>query len=140
MLHMMKLAVGIRDLAHLQAVQAERLKSDPPLRHWTRSFPRRVDELLQGGSMYWVIAGMLSVRQRILDVIPDTWDDGSACAAIVLDAELVPVAGRPTKPFQGWRYLQAPAAPPDLSRATQAEGSDQLPQALAEELRVLGLI
>ena len=140
MLHMMKLAVGIKDLAHLQAVQADRLRSDPPLRHWTRSFPRRVSELVDGGSMYWVISGTVLARQRILDVVADSWDDGSACAAIVLDPELVSVVGRPTKPFQGWRYLLPEAAPADVRAGAAAEGAETLPQALAAELRGLGLL
>lgn len=140
MLHMMKLAVGITDVAHLHAVQADRLLRDPPLRHWTRSFPRRVPELLDGGSMYWVIAGAILVRQRILDIVADTWDDGSPCAAIVLDPALVPVAGRPTKPFQGWRYLTPDAAPADLSRSPAASGAESLPPVMAAELRELGLL
>lgn len=138
MLHILKLAVGITDPTHLQRVQAERLTTNPPLRHWTRSFPRRVPEILDGGSMYWVIAGAILVRQRILDVVADTWDDGSACAAIVLDPDLVPVRGRPTRPFQGWRYLQPAEAPEDI--AHQSLDTTNLPPALAAELRTLCLL
>ncbi|MBU6497901.1 MAG: DUF1489 family protein, partial [Rhodospirillales bacterium] len=115
MLHLTKLAVGIRDIAHLREVQAARAASDPPLRHRTRNFPRRAAEIIEGGSMYWVVAGAMLVRQRIADIIEDRWDDGSACAGLVLDPTLVPLAGRPTRPFQGWRYLEAAAAPPDLA-------------------------
>jgi hypothetical protein len=140
MLHMTKLAVGIRDLGHLAEVQARRLAADPPLRHLTRSFPRRAQEIIDGGSMYWVVAGSVLVRQRIVDIIEATRDDGSACAAICLDPLLVPVAGRPTKAFQGWRYLEAAAAPADLTAATAAEGAEALPEAMRRDLRALGLL
>jgi hypothetical protein len=140
MLHIMKLAVGIRDIAHLREVQAERARQMPPLRHRTRNFPRRASEIVDGGSMYWVIAGAMLVRQRVLDVIEDQWDDGSRCAGIVLQKTLVPVAGRATKPFQGWRYLEPEAAPADLVAGARAKGEDELPPKMKRELRALGLL
>ncbi len=139
-LHLMKLAVGIRDLAHLRDVQAARLRDAPPLCHRTRNRPRRAAEVTDGGSLYWVISGAMLVRQRVLDIVPDQWEDGSACAAILLDPTLVPVAGRVTRPFQGWRYLDADAAPPDLDAIPQADGADALPPKLQQELRALGLL
>ena len=77
MLNLMKLAVGVRDIAHLAELQAARAAILPPLRHRTRSFPRRAAEILEGGSMYWVIAGAMVVRQPILDIIEDRRDDGT---------------------------------------------------------------
>ena len=140
MLHLAKLAVGVRDVAHLRELQAERVKNRPPLRHRTRHFPRRSAEVLDGGSIYWVVAGAMIVRQRILDIINDKHDDGSACAALVLDPALVGVAGRLMRPFQGWRYLQPEDAPPDLARARMGIGEAALPPAMRRELRTLGLI
>lgn len=139
MLHMTKLAVGVRDIDHLREMQQERGTLNPPLRHRTRSFPRRREEILDGGSMYWVISGALLVRQRILDIIEDRWDDGSACTALLLDPELIPLSGRLTKPFQGWRYLPAADAPPDVLLTDEAIG-DALPPALRRELRALCLL
>jgi hypothetical protein len=140
MLHMTKLAVGVRDISHLRELQADRAEHNPPLRHRTRNFPRRAAEVIDGGSIYWVIGGSMLARQRILDVIRDQWDDGSACAGLVLDPKLVPLAGRPTKPFQGWRYLPAPDAPPDLSATPRAIGEADLPATLRRELQVLCLL
>lgn len=139
-LHLMKLAVGVRDIAHLRELQARRIAADPPLRHQTRSFPRRAAEIVPEGSIYWVIAGAMVVRQRIVEIREEHWDDGSACAALLLDPELVPVAGRPMKPFQGWRYLEAAAAPPDVGAGTPAEGVEALPEALRRALRELALL
>ena len=139
MLNLTKLAVGVRDIDHLRTLQAERAERLPPLRHRTRSFPRRHREVLDGGSMYWVINGSMLVRQRIVDLIEDRRDDGSECAGIVLDPMLVPLEGRPTKPFQGWRYLSAADAPKDLTAYT-ARGVDKLPPVLRQQLRELCLI
>jgi hypothetical protein len=140
MLHLTKLAVGVRDVDHLRALQAERAKRDPPLRHRTRNFPRRADEVTDGGSIYWVICGFMQARQRILDIVEDHWSDGSACAGLVLDPALAPLVGRPTKPFQGWRYLAAEDAPPDLPVARPVPGEAGLPPTLRRELRALCLI
>ncbi len=140
MLHLIKLSVGTKDVAHLQAWQAERAITHAPLRHRTRNRPKRRDELLDGGSIYWVIGGFIQARQRIADLIDDTMEDGSACVGIVLDPLLVPVAARAMKAFQGWRYLEPEAAPPDLADHSAAPGIDDLPPALRAALREARLI
>ncbi|WP_408903838.1 DUF1489 family protein [Rhodopila sp.] len=136
----MKLAVGVRDIEDLRAWQAERALTHPPLRHRTRMAPRRREEVLDGGSIYWVINGSMLVRQRILDIIEDTRDDGTACAALVLDPGLVPLEGRPVRAFQGWRYLDADDAPADQKGPGEVSGLDVLPAALRRELRALCLL
>ena len=140
MLHLAKLAVGIRDIDHLAAVQAARQAALPPLRHQTRNFPRRAAEVIDGGSIYWVVAGTMLARQRIRDIVEDQWDDGRGCAALVLDPALVPLLGRPTKAFQGWRYLAPADAPPDRPHGAEARGEADLPPALRRELQGLGLL
>ncbi len=140
MLHLTKLAVGIRDIDDLRGWQSERGRVDPPLRHRTRNAPRRRAEVLDGGSIYWVVSGSMLVRQRILDIVEDTRADGSACAALLLDPALVPLEGRPSKPFQGWRYLKAEDAPADMPDHGPALDAADLPAALRRELRALCLI
>ena len=140
MLHLAKLAVGIRDVTHLREVQAARAAARPPLRHQTRSFPRRTAEITDGGSIYWVVRGAMVVRQRILDVQEDRWDDDTRCAGLVLYPTLVPVEGRPVKAFQGWRYLLAAEAPADVGPGGPALGADGLPEGLRRELQVLCLL
>ena len=120
MLHIAKLAVGVRDVDHLRAIQTERLLTNPPLRHRTRNFPRRGDDVLNGGAIYWVISGSMLARQRILDIVPDQREDQTPCTALILDPEIMPLVGRPTRPFQGWRYLAPEAAPADLNAAAAA--------------------
>jgi hypothetical protein len=109
------------------------------LRHRTRNFPRQAPAVLDGGSIYWVICGSTLVRQKLRDITPDTLEDGAACAALVLDPELVPVVPRPTRPFQGWRYLAADSAPPDLA-AAELGGLAEMPAQMLHALRVLCLI
>jgi hypothetical protein len=140
MLHVTKLAVGVRDIDHLRDLQADRMRDGLPLRHRTRNFPRRRSEVVDGGSMYWVIAGTMIARQRILDIIEDQRPDLTACTSFILDPDLVPLVGRPTRPFQGWRYLEAEAAPPDMPSLGAILGLDALPAGLRHELQALCLL
>ncbi len=140
MVHLMKLCVGAHDVADLAGWQAERLAEHGAVFHLTRNFPRRAEELCDGGSLYWVIGGAMVVRQVILGIDHGQYEDGSACARIQLDPPLVAVAGRPVRAFQGWRYLAAEAAPPDLAPAGPARGEEALPEPLRRTLRELALL
>jgi hypothetical protein len=140
-LHILKLCVGcdsIEDLANWQKQKrAERAAKGEPIEnfHVTRQTPKREAEVLDGGSIYWVIKGQIAVRQRILALRPVTREDVPHCA-IMLDAALVPVAWRPCRAFQGWRYLKPEDAPRDLRRGE----AGALPEALRAELAALGLL
>ncbi len=98
--------------------------------------PRRAGELLEGGSIYWVIRRAVRVRQRILALDPVMGEDGRRRCALSLDPKLVPVEVRPWRPFQGWRYLEAIDAPPDVS----GDDLDDMPETMKMELRHLGLL
>lgn len=100
--------------------------------------PKRVDELLDGGSLYWVIKGMVAAREKILDIQAVIDAEGQKRCALILDGALVEVAPRPQRAFQGWRYLDAAAAPEDLAASSAA--AKDMPEALRRELRALGLI
>jgi hypothetical protein len=129
----------VRDVAHLAALQAARLAVDPPLRHHTRNSPKRAEELCAGGSIYWVIGGVVLVRQRVVDVVEDREDDGSRCAGLVLDPALVRVQARAMKAFQGWRYLLPADAPADLA-ASGGPGGTEIPEEMRRALAALALI
>jgi hypothetical protein len=96
-----------------------------------------VDELLDGGSIYWVIRGRICARQRLLGFETDTDDDGRPFCRVLIDPKLVPTDARPHRAFQGWRYFSAADAPRDRSKA---KGEDDLPPEMAAELRDLGLL
>jgi len=143
-LHLIKLCVGVdtvQDLADWQAERLKRLKragKTAELCHRTLQTPRRRDEVLAGGSLYWVIKGYVLVRQRVIDLRPDVKDEGTACCGIVLDAELVTTRAHPRRAFQGWRYLEAADAPKDAEVMEAA--ADAMPRAMREDLRELRLI
>jgi hypothetical protein len=142
--HLIKLCVGVDSTMELAEWQAERLKrlaragKTSELCHRTLQTPRRRDEVLDGGSLYWVIKGFVQVRQRVIDLRPDVKDDGTACCGIVLDAELVATRPHPRRAFQGWRYLDPADAPRDAKGL--ADGPDEIPRAMCEDLRELRLI
>ncbi len=135
-LHLIKLSVGTDSIADLGAWQAARRKAWGEVRHVTRMVPKRAGELLDGGSIYWVVKGEIQVRQRLVGIRPFTDDEGIKRCALVLDPDLVATECVPRGPFQGWRYFPAKDAPPDLS----AGGAQDLPPALRKELRALGLL
>ncbi len=136
--HLIKLAVGCSGLEDLRARQRERALQAPPLHHRTRNFPKRSAEILAGGSIYWVIARVLSARQRIVDIREGEREDGSRCTDLVLDPRLVAVRPRAMKPFQGWRYLAEADAPADEAAGVCA--AEALPEKLRRELAALALL
>ncbi len=138
-LHLIKLAVGAKSLEDVQAWQAARAKLAPPLRHRTRNFPKRAAEILDGGSIYWVVNRVLSVRQRIEDIVEAKERDGTRCTDLVLHHRLVPVRGRVVKPFQGWRYLAPADAPEDIAGGG-VDTLAALPDAMQRELAALALL
>jgi hypothetical protein len=140
-LHLIKLAVGVRDLDHLAELQDRRALTDggqTRIPVYTRRLPKRGDELLAGGSIYWVIKGSVLVRQPILAIDTATDEEGESYCTLQLAADRVPTVPTPHRPFQGWRYLTVEAAPQDLSAAGGA--GDELPADMAAELRALGLL
>ncbi|HEY4114500.1 MAG TPA: DUF1489 domain-containing protein [Rhizomicrobium sp.] len=141
-LHLIKLCVGcdsIEDLADWQKRRVAGLRKKrkaPELVHVTRMTPKRADELLDGGSLYWVIKGHISVRQKLVALKPMVKNGVPHCG-LVYDAKLILVVPRSHRPFQGWRYLAAKDAPPD---ASSVKGSKHLPPRLRAELSALGLL
>ena len=136
-LHLMKLAVGIDDVEHLRRVWAARA-AERGGGGWvyTRNRPRREAEVLDGGSIYWVIRGQIRARQLVAGFRSERDDNGRRYCLIEVDGHLVPTLWRSCRPFQGWRYMDPEAAPPD--RATMAERP--LPDHMLSELRALGLL
>ena len=138
MLHLIKRCVGADSVEDLAEWQAGRLKKARELFHTTRMVPKRADEIAAGGSIYWIIKGQIRVRQRITEIRPFTDKDGIGRCHLVFDPKLVPVRPSPRRPFQGWRYLKAEDAPPDLPRG--ARGDDDMPEAMRAALSELGLL
>jgi hypothetical protein len=137
-LHLIKLCVGAESIVDLEDWVAMRVRDAGEHAHTTRMMPRRRDEILTGGSLFWIIKGQLCCRQSILDLRARRDTEGVSCCDIVLDPRVVPVYPRPRGPFQGWRYFNEKDAPPDLWAGIAGEGD--LPLDLQRELRVIGLL
>ena len=144
-LHLIKLAVGCESVKELKGWVAERMKTAKkkglPQRHVhiPRMTPKRVDEILAGGSLYWVIRGEIAAREKIVAIEPFRDKDGIGRCRLVMQPKVITVSPRPMRPFQGWRYFTEDAAPADLTRA--AAGSiATMPEPLRRELRDLGLL
>ena len=135
-LHLIKLAVGAESAEDIDTWQARRLKEVGEVAHVTRVRPKRAEEVLDGGSLYWVVKGQVRARQRILDLDARTDAAGRGCCAIVLEPKVVLTRPQPRRPFQGWRYLDPAEAPGDLPKG--AAGT--LPPELHAELAALGLL
>ena len=134
-LHLVKLAVGIDDIDDLRRIREARAAERGGSWVYTRNHPRRAQEVLAGGSIYWVIRGQIRVRQRVTGLRRERDNTGRRYCLIEVDAELVPTLPRACRPFQGWRYLSPGDAPPDRPAAA-APALDRM----LGDLRALGLI
>jgi hypothetical protein len=143
-LHLVKLCVGADSLDDLRQWMAARMtearRRGAPLRHAhvTRMTPKRTAEILDGGSLYWVIKGQIAARQRMVGLEPFMDADGIGRCRLWLDGDVVAVKPRPMRAFQGWRYYEAKSAPPDIDASKP--GFADMPDALRRELAGLGLI
>jgi hypothetical protein len=142
--NLVKLCVGCESIEDLIAWREEvalrRKAMGLPLEmsHVTRMYPKREDELLDGGSLYWVIKGNVQCRQKLLDVRQVIGSDGISRCELVMDPAVIHTQWQPRRPFQGWRYLLPKEAPADLK--VGQKGLAEMPRALREELASLGLL
>ena len=143
-LHLIKLCVGadsiedLREWVSRRALVAMAAVLEPTSSHTTRMVPKRAAELLDGGSLYWVIKGQVQARQPLLDLKTFTDADGIGRCELVLGPEVIETEFQPKRAFQGWRYLKDEEAPRDL-KSLGADGAE-LPMDLRRELAELGLL
>ena len=143
-LNLLKLCVGVSAVEELQAwidySQDEKRRAGEELvqKHTTRMVPKRVEELLDGGSLYWVIKGNVQVRQPLVDIRPFSDPQGIRRCDLVLEPRLILTHWQPRRAFQGWRYLKMDDAPADLKSG--GAGVNALPPELRIELSNLGLL
>lgn len=136
-LNLIKLCVGVSEIDELQEWVREARAGRDSLDHTTRMFPRRCTEILPGGSLYWVIRGLILCRQPIAGFVAVKGKDGIQRCRIDFKARIVPVIPAPRRAFQGWRYLENSDAPRDLPKGLAAKG---LTERMRRELSELGLL
>ncbi len=141
--HLLKTAVGVPDLDHLRQRQDARrgVRDDREVvLGYTRNKPKRLDELIAGGSIYWIVKGRIQARQRMFGLADAVDDAGRFYCELHLDPHLIETMPVQRRAIQGWRYLAPGEAPADLDIVYGADGDDDLPPHLARELRELGLL
>lgn len=143
-LHLIKLSVGSEsfdDLAHWVAWHQQQRATNRQVAehiHTTRMVPKRRADLLDGGSIYWVIKGQIQARQTLIDIRPFTDREGIKRCDLVMAPKLIATRWQPKRPFQGWRYLKPEDAPADL--ADGADNGAAMPTELRAELTEMGLL
>lgn len=136
-LNLLKLCVGVSEIEELDSWVKDCRHGRDTLDHVTRMFPRRKDEILPGGSLYWVMRGMILCRQPIAALEEVTGSDGIVRCRIVFKPQIIPVRPVPKRAFQGWRYLEEADSPPDLPKSAKVDG---MPEKMRRELGELGLL
>ena len=136
-LHLIKLCVGVSEIEELESWIRECRAGRDSLDHTTRMFPKRRDEILKGGSLYWVIRGLILCRQPIAGLVAVKGADGIERCRIDFKPRIIPVQPAPRRAFQGWRYLEDADAPADLAKGSFVKG---LSARMRRELADLGLL
>ena len=137
--NLVKLCVGaekVEDLVEWQTGRAKIIPNYVPC-HVTRMWPKRADELVNGGSLYWVFKGVILARQKIVALEERIGQDGISRCALIFDPPILRTEAAPRRPFQGWRYLDPADSPRDLPKTRVAD--TRLPQDLALALAEIGL-
>lgn len=143
-LNLIKLCVGCDSVEDLEAWIANRLaerrRAGDPVEHFhtTRMVPTRAAEIVDGGSLYWVVKGSVQCRQRITEIRPFVDGEGIGRCRIMLDPQVVRTEWQPRRAFQGWRYLKPSDAPADLGQDRAGQG--EIPAQLRRQLAELGLL
>ena len=137
--HLKKLAVGIDSVENLKIRQKIIFDEYNKIIHLTRNTPKKKDDLIAKGSMYWVIKRRVLVRQKIVNINLVIRNDGRKGCEIELDRELIKVIPTPMRPFQGWRYYNSEEVPSDLSLNINNDNGEALTDELNAELIKLGL-
>lgn len=138
-LNIIKLCVGAESVEDLIQWHVSHRSQWPEgtTEHVTRMWPKRTEELLNGGSLYWVIKGVVQARQRLIGFEERRGADGILRCAFQMDAEVIRTAAATRRPFQGWRYLAPEESPRDLPKGRVQD--DALPPELAQALAEIGL-
>lgn len=133
---MVKLCVGADTIDDMIDWQTRQMRTLPNPVHHTRAYPKQAGELLNGGSIYWVVKRAIRFRQRIIDISKVDGQDGQSLCELHFDPELIQTYAQPKRPFQGWRYLKPADAPRDL---LSGERALEIPPDLDAALKAAGV-
>ena len=134
MINLKKLAVGIRSISDLKKIQSLKLQKNNEIFVKTRNKPARKSEILDGGSIYWIINNKFSIRQLVIDIREGVSEQGNKFCLIILDKNIIDVEKKLQRPFQGWRYLKSYDAPKDINLSLD----NNIPEDLSNHLLEFG--
>ena len=145
MVNLVKIAVGVTTVEELSLRQTEFLKRNndqnfPYFYHSTRMMPKKHDDIISNGSLYWVIKGAICARQKVLDIVKFEDTDGKKRCKIYLAAEIVKTRPVKKRPFQGWRYLKKHITPEDLNEPIKANFDSNIPIDIQKQLLEIGVL
>ena len=145
MVNLVKIAVGVTSVEELSLRQAEFLKKIndkkfPYFYHSTRMMPKKHEDIISNGSLYWVVKGAICARQKVLDIVKFEDTDGKKRCKIFLAAEIVKTKPVRKRPFQGWRYLKKHITPEDLNEPIKANFDSNIPIHLQKQLLEMGVL
>ncbi len=144
MVNLLRTAAGLKDLQELQALQAH-FKTrvckgfGDVVVLTTRNTPKRADELMDGGSVYWIVKNIIQARQTILDIETIKDADGQKYCQILLEPKIMRVMPVAQRAVQGWRYLEASKSPQDLG-ILHVSNDETPPENMAQDLKAMGLL
>lgn len=130
-LHITKVAYGAQSIEELHGWFTQR---GDEARLTTRYLPKRHEEIISGGSLFWIYKHQLVARSPILRF--EEAEGGKT--HIVISTRLIDVHPQPKRAHQGWRYLEDKDAPRDLAAGEDA--GEAMPGHLAADLARLGLV
>ena len=145
MVNLVKIAVGVTSVEELSLRQAEFLKKIndkkfPYFYHSTRMMPKKHEDIISNGSLYWVVKGVICARQKVIDIVKFEDTDGKKRCKIFLAAEIVKTKPVRKRPFQGWRYLKKHITPEDLNEPIKANFDSNIPIQLQKQLLEMGVL
>ncbi len=145
MVNLVKIAVGVTTVEELSLRQTEFLKKNnnqnfPYFYHSTRMMPKKHDDIISNGSLYWVIKGAICARQKVLDIVKFEDTDGKKRCKIFLAGEIVKTRPVKKRPFQGWRYLKKHITPEDLNEPIKANFDSNIPIDIQKQLLEIGVL
>lgn len=143
-INFLRTGVGVSSVDHLYEIQNSFRNMKDGGRDYafliTRRTPTRANELINGGSVYWIINRQICVRQTIADIQTLEDEEGKNYCRIVMEKDLTLTHPVSQRHIQGWRYLAQEKAPADLRPFDPSGNHDDINSELADKLAAAGLL
>lgn len=140
--HFLKPALQIQDIYEFtqrQQIRMKQIDGKAAYPVYTSRRPARQNDLLNNGSVYWIVKNHIQCRQAIHDILEIPGENGEKPAYVLLcDPQLIRTWPQPQRAFQGWRYLEPAKAPADIG-PVRAEDTPPPPD-MAKLLLEAGLL